>query len=248
MSRALRAPISVMVWILWALIVLAWTPVVTLTFLLTAWWDRRRWWVGRVFRLAAATALRVTPLWSARYVGRLPADRDRPYVVVCNHVSLADVVVLGALPWEMKWVSKAANFRIPLLGQMMRMAGDVRVKRDDRESRNRAYESLKAWVKRGVPVIIFPEGTRSKTGEMLPFRNGAFRLAVQTGTPILPLAVHGTRQAIRKGSLVFGPAEARVAIGDPIPVEGLGKDDVEALRDRVREVVREQRDGLAARG
>ena len=248
MPRAVRAVVSAAVWPVWAIIVVTWTPLVALAFVLTAWWDRRRWWVGRVFRLAAAAALRATPLWTARYTGELPADRDRPYVVVSNHVSLADVVVLGALPWEMKWVSKVANFRIPLLGQMMRMAGDVRVKRDDRESRKRAYGELKAWVERGVPVIIFPEGTRSKTGEMLPFRNGAFRLAIETGTPVLPLALHGTREAIQKGSLVFGSAEAKVAIGDPVPVEGLGLEDVEELRDRVRAMIRRRRDELAGGG
>lgn len=245
MPRPVRAAISALVWPMWAIIVLAFTPLVALTWLLTAWWDPRRWWVGRVFRLTAATALRVTPLWRARYSGRLPPG-DRPYVVVCNHVSLADVVVLGALPWEMKWVSKVANFRIPFMGQMMKMAGDVEVKRDDPESRSRAYDELRDWLERGVPVIIFPEGTRSKTGEMLPFRNGAFRLAIETGTPILPLAVHGTREAIQKGSLVFGRAEARVAIGDPVPVDGLEMDDVEELRDRVRTIVGEAREELAA--
>ena len=246
MTRTARALISAAVWPLWAIVILVFTPLVTVTWLLTAWWDRRRWWVGRVFRLTAATALRVTPLWSARYVGELPEDRDRPFVVVCNHVSIADVVVLGSLPWEMKWVSKASNFRIPFLGQMMRMAGDVRVVRDDRESRARAYQRLKEWVERGVPVIIFPEGTRSKTGELLPFRNGAFRLAVETQTPVLPLAVHGTREAIKKGSMVFGRAEARVAIRDPVSVDGLDMDDVEELRDRVREIVVRARDELAA--
>lgn len=248
MPRPVRALVSAVVWPVWAVIVLAWTPLVALAFVLTAWWDRRRWWVGRVFRLTAAAALRATPLWTARYTGELPADRDRPYVVVCNHVSLADVVVLGALPWEMKWVSKVANFRIPFLGQMMRMAGDVRVKRNDRESRKQAYGELKAWVERGVPVIIFPEGTRSKTGEMLPFRNGAFRLAIETGTPVLPLALHGTREAIQKGSLVFGRAEARVAIGNPVPVDGLDMDDVEELRDRIRAMIRQARDELARAG
>lgn len=245
MRQLPRAMVSALVWVLWAVLVISWTPVVLLVWLATAWWDPRRWWVGRVFRLCAAAALRLNPLWSVDVAGRLPEDRSGPYVVVCNHVSLADVVVVGSLPWDTKWVSKVANFRIPFLGLMMRLAGDVSVRRRDEESRAEAYARLKAWVRRGASVIIFPEGTRSRTGEMLPFRNGAFRLALETGTPVLPMAVHGTREAIEKGSMVFGRARARLAILEPVPVDGLGTEDVDALRDRVRDLVREARDGLA---
>lgn len=246
MPQVPRAIVSALVWFLWGVLVIAWTPVVLLVWLATAWWDPRRWYVGRTFRLCAAAALRLNPLWTVDVVGGLPEDRRGPYVVVCNHVSLADVVVVGSLPWETKWVSKVANFRIPFLGLMMRLAGDVSVRRRDEESRAEAYERLKAWVRRGASVIIFPEGTRSRTGEMLPFRNGAFRLALETGTPVLPMAVHGTRQAIEKGSPVFGRARARLAILKPVPVEGLGMEDVEELRDRVRARVRRARDELAA--
>lgn len=242
MRQVARASVSALVWLAWGLLVICWTPIVFLVWLATAWWDERRWYAGRTFRVCAALALRLNPLWTLDVVGRLPEDRRGPYVVVCNHVSLADVVIVGSLPWETKWVSKIAVFRIPLLGLMMRMAGDIPVRRRDVESRARAYDRLKAWIERGASVNIFPEGTRSKTGELLPFRNGAFRLALETGTPVLPLAVQGTRAAIEKGSLVFGQARARLAILEPIPVEGT--DDVAALRDDVRERIRRARDEL----
>lgn len=235
MSRIARAAVSAAVWASWSVMVLAWSPVVLVVFLLTAWWDRRRRIAGRCFRLLAPAALRLNPLWSVRFHGTLPEDRGRAHVVVCNHESLADPVFLGSLPWDAKWVAKEAVFRLPVFGQMMRMAGDVRVRRDDRASRAEAYAELKSWIRRGASVMVFPEGTRSPDGDLLPFRNGPFRLALETGTPVLPLAVVGSRRALRKGSWVFGPATAHIAVLEPEPVAGRGTEDAEELRDTVRD-------------
>lgn len=234
-SRIGRAAVSVAVWASWSAMVLAWSPVVLAVFVLTARWDRRRRIAGRCFRVLAPAALRLNPLWSVRFHGSLPEDRDRPYVVVCNHESLADPVFVGSLPWDARWVAKDAVFRLPVFGQMMRMAGDVRVVRGDRESRAEAYDELKSWIRKGSSVMVFPEGTRSPDGELLPFRNGPFRLALETGAPVLPLAVVGSRRALRKGSLVFGRATADVAVLEPEPVGGRGPEDVESLRDTVRD-------------
>ncbi len=243
MPRLALLLVSALVWLLWALLVVAWTPLVTLAWATTAWWDRRRVIAGRAFRLCARAAVAVNPFWSVRVEGRLPADRSRPYVVVCNHESMADVVLVGCLPWEMKWLSKRAILRIPFMGLMMWMVGDVGVRRRDPESRRRASDRLRRWIERGVSVILFPEGTRAPAEELLPFHQGAFRLALETGAPVLPLAVSGTRQALARGSLAFGRARAVVRILEPVPARGSpeSEEDVQRLTARVRALIDEAR-------
>jgi 1-acyl-sn-glycerol-3-phosphate acyltransferase len=230
-----RGFVSAVLWVAWFSLVVLWTPVVAAAFLTTAWWDRGRRIAGRVFRWGARVLMAMNPFWKLRVIGPRPDRRSHPLVVVSNHESLADVVLIGTLPWEMKWLSKRENFRFPFLGLMMWMAGDVSVSRDDPHSRAEAYAELGRWIDRGVSVMLFPEGTRSRTEEMLPFRSGAFRLAIETGRPVLPLVVSGSRMAIQKGSARFGNADVTIRILDPEPVDGLGMRDVQALRDRVRQ-------------
>lgn len=237
---------SLLVWAGWQILVILWTPIVALALAATGWWDRPRWLAGRVFRFGARVLVALNPFWKVRWEGSVPARRDHPFVAVSNHESMADIVLIGTLPWDMKWLSKASIFRIPFLGLMMRMAGDVPVRREDPESRGESYQALSEWLNRGASVMIFPEGTRSRTKEMLPFRNGAFRLAIETGKPIQPLAVVGTRDAIRKGSMLFGRADVVVRILDPITTNGMTQDEVEGLRERVRTLIESARADLAS--
>jgi 1-acyl-sn-glycerol-3-phosphate acyltransferase len=118
------------------------------------------------------------------------------------------------------------------------------VRRGERASRAEALEECRDRLAKRVSVMIFPEGTRSRTREMLPFKDGAFRLAIEAGVPILPLAVAGTRHALPKGSMLFGRATAEVRVLEPVPTEGLTLADVAALRDRVRDIIQEARDRL----
>jgi len=240
----MRAIASFLVWVAWQLVVIVWTPVVGIALLLTGWWDRPRWIAGLVFRFGARILVALNPFWRVRTVGHLPERGSHPFVAVANHESLADIILIGSLPWDMKWLSKASIFRVPFLGQMMRMAGDVGVERGSARSRGASYGALLSWINRGASIMIFPEGTRSRTTEMLPFRNGAFRLAIETGAPILPLAVHGTRTAIRKGSMQFGNARVVVRILDPVPTAGLELDDLDELRSAVRRDIEDARAAL----
>ena len=105
-------------------------------------------------------------------------------------------------------------------------------------------EASRERLSTNVSVMIFPEGTRSKTGELRPFKTGAFRLAIEAQVPILPLAVYGTRDALRKHDWRLGNAEAEVRVLEPISTEGLTMDDVQSLSDQVRDVIVAARDDL----
>lgn len=231
--------------VLGTLIVLG-VPILALAVLVTWPFDRERYWVGRLFRQAAVISVTVNPLWRFRWAGTPPADPRNPYVVVSNHESFADILLLSHLPWEMKWLSKAEILQIPFLGWCMRLAGDIPVWRGKMESAKGAMARAAETLKGKVSVMIFPEGTRSPTETMLPFKDGAFRLAIETGVPVLPLVVTGTRDALAKHDWRMNPARATVTVLPPIETTGLTLNDVTALKERVRTVIADARDRLRA--
>lgn len=206
--------------------------------------DRMNYFGGRLYRLCAVWATAVTPRWTFSVRGQLPQDPRLPYVVVANHESFADMLLLCHLPWEMKWLSKIEIFWIPLMGWLMLASRDVGIHRGRGTSAKRAMADCRARLAARVSVMIFPEGTRSKTAEMLPFKDGAFRLAVEAGVPILPLALYGTRSAIARRDWRINPAHAVVQVLEPEPTAGVT--DIAALRERVRVRIETARDRLRA--
>jgi 1-acyl-sn-glycerol-3-phosphate acyltransferase len=243
-SPMLKRLISLWVWFSASLIVMVWVPWMALVYSVTATRDPGRYVVGRWFRRAAVLVSTLNPLWRFRTTGVRIHDPRRPYVAVSNHESFADIFLLSHLPWEMKWLSKEAIFKIPLMGWMMRMAGDIAVRRGDATSRSDALLACRDRLRKGVSVMIMPEGTRSSDGQVQKFHDGAFRLAVETGCPILPIAVAGTRAALAKGSWVFGRATAIARVLPPVETTGMTLEDVPALRERVRLMISEARAGL----
>jgi len=236
--------VSAWVWLETIVVATLWLPWLALVWALTAARDPGRYAVGRWFRRAAVTATRLNPFWKFQTSGVEIHDPRRPYVAVANHESLADIFLVSHLPWEMKWMSKEAIFRIPVMGWMMRMAGDVMVRRSDPASRIRAMEEARDRLRKKVSVMIMPEGTRSGGGELLKFHDGAFRLAIETGAPVLPIALAGTRHCIRKGSWLVGHAHAIARVLPPVETAGLTMDDVPELRERVRAMIADARSAL----
>jgi len=247
MTRFWRSVASIWAWLVLGLCILLWLPAMALLRLVTAPFDRGRYRVGYLFRRIGPVMAALNPLWKFRYTGTLPADPRRPYIVVSNHESFADILLISHLPWEMKWLSKAELFRVPLLGWMMQLAGDVPVRRGFGPSAVEAIARCRETLARRVSVMIFPEGTRSTSAQMLPFKDGAFRLAVDAGVAILPLALHGTRDALPKHDWRFNRSNATVRVLEPVETAGLTADDVPALRDRVREIIEQARNELAGR-
>ena len=245
MSRLWQSIASIWAWLVLTSCVLLWFPLMALLRLVTAPFDPGRYAVGYVFRRIGPVMATLNPLWRFRYEGTLPADPRKPYVVVSNHESFADILLISYLPWEMKWLSKTELFRIPVMGWLMHIAGDVPVKRGFGASAVEAMTKCREILARKVSVMIFPEGTRSPTNDLLPFKDGAFRLAIDAGVPILPLALHGTSTALRKHDWRIGPSTAVVEVLTPVETTGLTPADVPALKERVRSMIVEARDRLA---
>jgi len=227
-------PLSALLWLADVLIVVAWTPAVALFRLVTRRSDPNRDRAGRLLRNSAAFAVRINPFWDFRVFDDVHPDARRPYLFVSNHKSLADVFLLTLLPWEMKFLSKDSVFKIPLLGWQMRMAGDIAVERGDKESARKALEEMRRRLLDKSSVVVFPEGTRGAPGALGKFREGAFRLAIELGVDIVPLAIRGTETALPKHSLMFRPTQASVTVLPPVSTAGLSAADAPALAERVR--------------
>lgn len=233
--------ISVWVWTATLTLVVAWFPSICLLYVVDRSEQRRYtgWWM----RTLATTISRVNPMWDIEVEGDLPdMSSPQPFVMVCNHLSLADIPVICRLPWEMKWVAKKSLFRIPIAGWMLHMVHDIPVDRSDKKSRASVLEKAAQMFEANIPVMFFPEGTRSRDGRIYRFSNGPFRLAVKHGVPVLPLAVDGTRDALPKHSLTFQDMETtmRLKVFPPVETEHLTLQDVDDLRSRVRGQIAEQ--------
>ena len=224
-------------WASCVVLVILWTPLIAFYRLATFRSDPDRYEVGWLFHSIAPTAVRLNPFWDFHVVDEVHPDPRRPYVFVANHQSNADAFLVAMLPWEMKWLSKKSMFDIPLLGWMMRVAGDVEVDRGNKESARQAIVEMRERLDRRLSVIIFPQGTRSPDGTVGPFREGAFRLAIEKGVDVVPLAVAGTAESLPKGSLAFRKTSATVTVLPPVSTKGLTVEDAPKLAEQVREQI-----------
>ncbi len=236
----MRALSSAVTWTLTVLLILIWVPLLGLIRLFDR--DPVRYRTGRWFRRLGMSITYVNPAWDITVENKdSVADPRLPYVVVSNHLSNADIPLISRLPWEMKWVAKKSLFDLPIVGWMMTWAGDIAVDRRDPKSRSNVLKRAAWYLERKCSVMFFPEGTRSRDGVLLRWADGPFRLAIENGIPILPLAVDGTRDALPKNDWKFGVADAiRLRVLAPISTEGLTVADAPDLRERVRRIVATQ--------
>jgi len=243
-SGVVNAILSVWQWLVIGGAIALWLPLMALVRLVTLPFDPDAYWTGYLFRKIGNVSFALSPLWSAKVTGTMPANPRHPYVVVSNHESFVDILLISHLPWEMKWLSKVELFNIPVLGWLLRLAKDIPVKRGKASSAVEALQRCRDKLEHRMSVMIFPEGTRSETEEMLPFKDGAFRLAIESQVPILPLVVTGSRTALRKHSWRFGRSRAEVRVLEAVSTEGLRKTDVPMLRDKVFALIAGERERM----
>ncbi|MGA1219320.1 MAG: lysophospholipid acyltransferase family protein [Ilumatobacteraceae bacterium] len=251
MTRALdstlaRTVISMWAWFSLGVLLLGLVPLVALIRVVTMPFDRGAYWAGYTFRAVARVHGRLNPLWTITVRGNVPNDPRLPYVVVSNHESFVDMLAISQIPIEMKWVAKSAFFKIPIVGFLLMLSRDIKLVRGAKGAGAHVYTEAAERLSTRTSVMLFPEGTRSASGDLGAFKDGAFKIAIEAQAPILPLVVHGTRNALIKHDWRFGRCDAVVQILDPIPTAGLTLEDVDTLREQVRDLIAEAKADLAA--
>jgi len=195
----------------------------------------------RILRNWAYFFLKIPPV-RVEVEGIEKLDPTKRYVIASNHLSQFDIPLLfNVLPIDGRYLSKKEVFKIPLVGRAMRTIGIIEIDRaSGTSSRQAIVEGVNVAADRGYSLIVFPEGTRSTTGEFLPFKKGAFRIAIDTGLPLVPVVIEGTDLINRPNSKVFRPGTARVVICDPIETSGMtNKDDLKHFASSVEATMSE---------
>jgi len=216
-------------------------PVAVVVWAVTAPFDRRKVVLHRFTCFWGSLYTWLNPLWNVTIVGRERVRPGEAYVMVANHLSLLDILVLFRLFTHFKWVSKVENFRIPCIGWNMRLNGYIPLRRGDRSSVVEMMRACERTLTEGSSIMMFPEGTRSPTGRMRTFKPGAFELALKGRHPILPLVITGTSNALpKRGFVLKGRHPIEVRVLEPIPWERFSDKSVEELTEWVRGIIAEQ--------
>jgi len=230
---------SIAIWTGIVLLVLFWVPFLFLISLFDR--DPVRYKTGRMFRNLGKYISRLNPNWAVEISGNTDINDREPYVMVCNHLSNADIPLISNLPWEMKWVAKKELFEVPLLGRMLRWSKDIPVDRKSSTKKAGVFKACSEMLDQNISVMFFPEGTRSKTGKLNRFSYGAFDLAIRNRVKILPMVIDGTQGCLPKKSWIFEPSHnIKLRILPPVDVSEYDKTEVKKLTSIVREQILEQ--------
>ena len=198
--------------------------------------DRGRRTVHELSRILVRTFFFIPPFWRQTIIGRELIDRKKRYVIVVNHNTVIDIPALYYIPLNFRWVSKREVFKTPFFGQYLVLHGDICI---DRGRAAEALEQLvrdgKMWISRGASVAIFPEGTRSKDGEIGRFKAGGFTLAKEAGVEILPVVMTGTKTLIKKNLAFNWGNRITVRVLPPVPVSEVAAMETHELMQTVRE-------------
>lgn len=199
--------------------------------------DRSRRWPSFFQRLwsqwllaANGVRLRVTGLESIR--------KERSYILICNHASILDIpAILSVFPFAVRFMAKKSLAWFPVFGWFLYFSGHILMDRESPQSALKALKGAMLLLRKGMSVIVFPEGTRTPDGKVKEFKRGAFLLAIQARAPILPLAIFGTYGMLPRTGWCFRPGTLELRFGEPVATEGAFPRDSRALMVRVRQEI-----------
>ncbi|MDD3846128.1 MAG: lysophospholipid acyltransferase family protein [Syntrophorhabdaceae bacterium] len=188
---------------------------------------------------------RLARLWAKMYLAMagirvrmegLEHLSSSPYVVMCNHQSALDIyALLSRLPLSFRWIAKRQLFSIPIFGWAMKKAGYISIDRENAREALKAIEKAAQRIREGTNIVIFPEGTRSADGKLLPFKKGGFTLALRATVPVVPVGIYGSSALQPKGGFI--PRKKGVIyieVGEPVVLEGMDRSQKTKVMDDVR--------------
>ena len=227
-----RRAFSLLFWTFLVVSSLVLFPIAVVLWAITSPFDRRRALLHRFTCFWASLYTWLNPAWPVTIEDREHIRRDATYVVVANHQSLLDILVLFRLFVHFKWVAKIELFKIPCIGWNMSLNRYVKLRRGDPESIAQMMRTCEERLAEGSSIMMFPEGTRSADGHLKPFKHGAFTLAQRARVPLLPLVVQGTANALpKRGFVLRGRHRIRVRVLPEIPYARFADQSVQELTD-----------------
>lgn len=243
--------LSILYYLFTLLQVTFWFIVSIIVLIVTYPFDKSRYWVHWCSRCICSTLFGVPPRMRRTIEGLENIDKNKSYVMVINHNSGFDIFAAYKIPLNFRWVSKKEVFYVPFMGPLLFIHGDIPINRGNAAAAMaKVIEDGKLWLGRGASVAIFPEGTRSKTGEMNRFKMGAFNLAKEAGVEILPIVMTGTNEYLHKNFMVNWRNRVGIRVLPPIPVEQVQATDVKELSqltyERMVEALKQLREEIAA--
>ena len=235
-ERVLQRTLSALFWLFLAVTSIVLFPIAVVLWAVTSLLDRRGILLHRFTCFWASLYTWFNPVWRVRVEGREKIRRGRAYVMIANHQSLLDILVLFRLFAHFKWVSKIENFRVPFIGWNMSLNRYIKLRRGSRESVARMLDACARTLDEGSSIMMFPEGTRSADGRLQAFKPGAFSLAQRAHAPLLPIILTGTADALpKRGFVLRGRHTIRVRVLDEIPWQSFAEKPVDELTKEIRE-------------
>ena len=221
---------SIIVWLIGICYVIVTFPLTLIVWLLAFPFDKQRIIIHTFLMYQSFFLSFLIPIWTIHIEGREKAVKGTTYVIISNHQSILDILLINCLRYKFRWISKIENFKVPVIGWYLKMADYIVVDRGNEESKADMLEKSYNCLNKGISIMLFPEGTRSLNNEIGFFKRGAFQLALQANVPILPVLIDGTGGILPKHGLIFGSGHhIRIKVLDPVYPATFGTDIPEPL-------------------
>jgi len=232
-----RIVFSVYVWLLIVIVTLVLSPLFVLVWLLTVLFDKKLIILHYLANFWGSLFTLLVPGWEVELIGKEKLNNDTK-IIVANHQSQEDILLIYRLGVPFRWISKAEVFKIPFYGWLMHLKGDIKLQRSSKASIKKMFVDAEKILNRGCIITVFPEGTRSKTGNLGNFKEGAFKLAQNTKVPIVPVVIYGTgQQLIYPNGIFKGKHKVIVKILDEVSYSDFNENETKEFANHIKNII-----------